>query len=325
VFDKDNGREVLRAGQMGNQLTVYVDGGDAWDFPADYDAVVAGSFSLVSSETWSDGPVAGIRQVRKFGASTMTQEIVIVSGSRRIDFKTHVDWREGDRMLRACFPIDVNSASARCEIQFGSIERPTHADTSWDAAKFEVCAHKWLDISESTYGVALLNDCKYGHRTLGGNLDINLLRSTGAPDPVADRAEHDFTYSLFPHTGDFARGGVVRAAYELNYPLRVATGDPKSTQLGRSLVTCDAESVVVESVKRAEDGGDVIVRLYEAHGSRVRASLKFASRICSASLVDLMEENPEPLEVSIDTVRVDLKPFEIVTLKIECEIGVSRS
>ncbi len=316
VYDKDNSREVLRPGEIGNALAVYTDGGDAWDFAPDYAEVAPAPCPVTASEAWTDGPCAALRQTRKFGDSTLTQTITLLSGSRQLTFQTHADWRENGKMLRTSFPVAVLADTARCEIQFGNIARPTTRNTTWDAAKDEVCGHKWVDLSERGYGVALLNDCKYGHKVHGTVLDLNLLRSTGGPDPVADRAEHEFTYALLPHAGDYAEGGVVRAAYELNMPLRVVSAS-SSSALSGSLLTVSAENVIVEAVKKAEDSDALIVRLYESHAASARVTVQFGSPIASAARVDLLEENDAPLTVTENMMVLDMKPFEIVTLKVK--------
>ncbi|MDR3707550.1 MAG: glycoside hydrolase family 38 C-terminal domain-containing protein [Capsulimonadaceae bacterium] len=316
IYDKENRREILRANEFGNAFTVYHDHGDAWDFAADYESVVAGTFICQSSEAFVDGPRAGVVHVRRFGDSTMTQTIRLTSGSRRVDFETHVDWREADKMLRVRFPVAVAANEALCEIQFGHIARPTHPNTSWDEAKFEVCGQKWVDLSEQDYGVALLNDCKYGHRTLGGNLDLNLLRATGAPDPIADRAEHAFTYSILPHSGNLANGGVIREAYQLNNPLRIVPAAAGSRELGVSLASVDADNIIIETVKRSEDGDAIVLRLYEAHGASARTTLSLGFDVHKAAIVDLMELNDQPLAVTDNSVALSLHPFEIVTVKV---------
>lgn len=315
IFDKAAGRELLRAGAAGNRLAVYLDPGDAWDFAMDYAEREPEHFALLSTEAYVDGPEAGVRQVYTYSSSTLTQVIALRAGSRRIEFRTHVDWRESQRMLRTSFPVAIHADEATCEIQFGSIRRPCHANTLWDMAKGEICAHRWVDLSERGFGVALLNDCKYGYNVHGGILDLNLLRSPGYPDPEADRAEHDFTYALLPHDGDFADGGVVRAGYELNVPLRVIgkTGD---TTVPTSLLTVNAPNVIVEAVKKAEDSDALIVRLYEAHGKAVTAEVRFADAIASAELVDLMEEHPEEVEVNGTAVSVPFRPFEVQTVRV---------
>ncbi len=313
VYDKTAGREALTPGEIGNALAVYEDLGDAWDFASDYAAAPPAHFTLTNAEAFVDGPKAVLRQTRTFGASTLTQEISLMAGSRRLEFHTHADWQEDNRMLRTLFPLAVNAEAARCEIQFGSIARPVTRNTTWEDAKREVCAHKWVDLSETGYGVALLNDCKYGHSVQDGGIALTLLRSPSGPDPVADRAHHEFTYALLPHAGGSAAGGVVREAYALNVPLRVTTGASPLP----SLLSVDAENVIVEAVKKAEDGDALIVRLYEAHGAAASVSIAFGFTPRAVSRVDLMEENPQPLEVTDLAVSFSVTPFEIITLRVE--------
>jgi alpha-mannosidase len=319
IFDKDNSREVLRKGETGNHLIVFEDAGDAWDFSPDYYVVKPSETTLVSSVSSLDGPVAVMHQTRKYGDSVLSQEIRLASGSRRLDFVTHVDWKERHKMLRVRFPLAIRSEHARCEIQFGNIERPTTMNTSWETAKQEVCGQKWVDISDAGYGVALLNDCKYGHRVHGCTLDLDLLRSPSYPDPIADQAEHDITYSLFPHAGDYTDGGVVHAAYELNMPLRVIPSVKGVSDGCSSLLRLDSDDVVVEAIKKAEDEDAVIIRMYEAHGRSTNASVRFGFPVKSAEIVNLMEQKESSLEVREDQVDVSLNPFEIITLKVNAK------
>src|SRR5262249_47999093 len=162
--------------------------------------------------------------------------------------------------------------------------RPTHRNTSWDMAKYEICAHKWIDISQWDYGVALLNDCKYGHKVVENVLDLNLLRSPADPDPQADRAQHEFTYALNQHSGNHIAGGCVRAGYELNVPVHYAVGKSLTGSLlsasdssaGVSFAQIDAEHVIIEAIKKAEEGDDIILRLYEAAGATTSTTLTLA-------------------------------------------------
>jgi len=313
VFDKTAGREALRPGEIGNTLAVYEDFGDAWDFASDYAAAPPAHFTLTDAEAYVDGPKAVLKQTRTFGNSTLTQEISLTEGSKRLDFKTTADWQEDNQMLRTAFPLAVNTDVARCEIQFGSIARPTTHNTTWDAAKYEVCGHKWVDVSETGYGVALLNDCKYGYSVQDGALGLTLLRSPSGPDPAADRAAHEFTYALLPHTGDCAAGGVVREAYALNVPLRVVTGAAPLP----SLLRVDAPNVIIDTVKKAEDGDALIIRLYEANGSATLTPLLFGFLPSAVSRVNLLEENPQPVRMQGSTAILAFSPFEIITLRVE--------
>ena len=221
-------------------------------------------------------------------------------------------------MLRTSFPVDIHAHEATCEIQFGSIKRPTHANTTWDLAKFEICAHKYLDISQPDYGVALLNDCKYGHKVLGNILDLDLLRSPDYPGREADRGEHELTYCLFPHSGSHIEGKVIQIGYELNCPLQAT---PLQKQTGSlpavfSLLTVDTLNVIVETVKKAQDSEALIIRLYEAAGCSARVNLNFAANIKTVEQVDMMEENPIPLSAQGTRLPLSFRPFEIQTLKI---------
>jgi len=313
VFDKIAGRETLTPGQIGNTLAVYEDSGDAWDFASDYAAAPPAHFTMTSAEAFTDGPKAVVKQTRTFGVSTLTQEISLTAGCRRLEFRTQADWQEDNRMLRTAFPIAVNTDVARCEIQFGSIARPTTRNTTWEDAKREVCGHKWADMSETGYGVALLNDCKYGYSVQDGALALTLLRSPSSPDPTADRAQHEFTYALLPHTGDCAAGGVVREAYALNVPLRVALGTAPLPPLLR----VDAPNVIVDTVKKAEDGDALIIRLYEASGAAAPTTVQFGFAPSAVSRVNLMEENPQPVQMQGNAAILAVSPFEIITLRVE--------
>jgi alpha-mannosidase len=284
------GRELFRTGQPGNQLVLFDDrpaAFDAWDIDASYEAR---SFPLAATqiEVSETGPLrATLRVVYRFGASTLTQHISVYSSSARIDFATRIDWHERHRLLKAAFPLDLRAGQATYEVQYGSIERATHRNTSWDAARFEVWAHRWVDLSESKYGVSLLNDGRYGHDVHDTTVRISLARGPTYPDPEADQGEHVVTYSLYPHLGDWRAGGTVLAAYVLNRPARLhvlTTEDAERTQSSRrmetvaSLISAVPEAVVIEAVKRAEDGDGLIIRLYEAHGGRHIARIHFTGK-----------------------------------------------
>jgi len=318
-FDKEAGREALAPGTLGNVLVVYQDDGDAWDIPMNYRERAPKRLRLHASEIVRDGPRTALCHTYRIGNSTLRQQVVLLAGSRRVDFVTSVDWRESGKMLRTSFVPAVHANEANCDIQFGSIRRPTHTNTPADWAKFEICAHKWIDISDRGYGVALLNDCKYGYRVQGNVLDLNLLRSPGHPDPVADRAEHQFTYALYPHAGDHVAGGVMRAGYELNVPLRVLADRPGGGKLAPSVswFRINAPEIVIETVKQAEDGKGLIVRLYESAGASTRAELACGFALAEAAEANLIEEEPKPLDVSGGGLRLEFRPFEIRTLRLK--------
>jgi alpha-mannosidase len=323
IFDKTVNREVLQKNRIGNQLTLYNDkGGDAWDFPVNYREMAP--IPLIPNEfkTSISGPQATIEQSYQFGHSVLLQKIVLTAGSRRIDFQTQVHWHESDKMLRSSFPLDITNDQVNCEIQFGFLKRPTHRNTSWDMARDEICAHHWIDLSESSYGAALLNDSKYGFRATDSELDINLLRSPSYPDPEADRATHEFVYSLLPHRGNFLQAEIFKSGYELNVPLR-ALAAPKTKSTGASsaadytLLETDQASIMVEAVKKAEDSNDLIIRLYETSGGKVSANLSIHLPYKRIEQVDLMEQSEEVIQAdSGGRVPLLFTAFEIKTLKV---------
>lgn len=322
IHDKPARRDAITESGSANRLELYEDrpaNWDAWDVWVYYQEVQPEQAKLESVRVVERGPVrAAVEQRWSVGRSKIVQQIRLASGSRRIDFVTHVDWREDDRMLRAAFDIHVLTEKATCEIQYGHVERPTHRNTTWDVARFEVPAQKWVDLAETDYGVALLNDCKYGHGFAGSTMSLNLLRSPGDPDPRADRGEHEFTYSLLPHSGHFTEAGVIRHAYELNVPAGVWPVAKRSGELPArgALLQLDVDHVVIEAVKACRDEKAVIVRMYEAHRRRGTAALQSCWRVRQAQLVDLMERPIAKLPVSGRGVELDFRPFEIKTVKL---------
>ncbi|MBD2865585.1 alpha-mannosidase [Paenibacillus oceani] len=322
IYDKEHARELVQSGACANDLSIYDDKGNAWDFPHDYRQLQNDKPALVETKEISDGPAAGLLHRYRYGRSEWTQKVLVTLGSRRIDFVTRVNWRESEKMLRTSFPVDIRSETASCEIQFGFIRRPTHRNTMWDYAKDEICAHHWIDLSEPDYGVALLNDCKYGHRAEGGTLDLNLLRSSGHPDPEADRAEHEFTYSLYPHRGDHIQAKTYKRGYELNVPLRTAAGAGAAPVVHKressgSFLELDHPLVMVEAVKRSEDDDGIIVRLYETSGTQATLNLAAGWPVAQAWAADLLENPLEPIPCRPDgKLILRFRPFEIRTIKL---------
>lgn len=316
VFDKENQRQVLE--EPGNRLAVFIDKGDAWDIPIGYDDRAPEYFRLIKATANVDGPKASIHQIYSYGNSILEQEIVLVHGSRRIDFITKVDWRERQKMLRTSFPVNAQNPEATCEIQFGNIRRPTHRNTTWDMAKFEICAHKWIDLSDAGYGAALLNDCKYGYKVYQNSLDINLLRSPVYPDPEADLGEHEFTYAFYPHRGGYSDGKVVQAGYELNIPLSVVLLSPNTggeLPVRGIFLAVEPGNIIIETIKKTEDGHGVIIRLYECAGRETTAKLQIHLPIQSMELVDLMEERCDQSKLRPGT-ELFFASYEIHTVKL---------
>lgn len=335
LYDKRLGRELIPAGEMANDFVVFTDPGDAWDFPMDYAEQTPRKLTLVTSQAQVVGPKAMLTQVYRIGHSELQQEIVLTAGSPRLDFITHLRWRETRTMLRVRFPLAVRADEATYEIQFGHIRRPTHRNTTWDLARDEVPAHKWVDLSQRDFGVALLNDSKYGHKVKGHTIDLNLLRSVPYPgsnryvdqtfppgEPhlgFTDQADHTFTYALFPHPGDAVAGGVIQAAYALNVPLQVMPVEPQPGSAPRtnSWLSLDNPNVIIETVKKAEDDDAVIVRLYETAGASAEVSLRVGFPVGAAFVVDLMEQPSEQLDVDEGVLRLSFAPFEIKSLRLE--------
>ncbi len=318
-----SGRESISPGAAGNLLQLLDDrpkDWDAWDidreaFDTARDLTDADVVELVESSPHR----ATLRIVRSFGRSTIEQLVQLSAGSGRLDVRCDVDWHEDHTLLKVAFPLDVRASTARHEIQFGHVERPTHANTSWDAARFETCSHTWVDLSEDGFGVALLNDGKYGHDVSGNVIRMSLLRSPTWPDPLADRGRHRFAYALFPHLGSPTTGEVIAEAHAFNAPLRtlVIEGAGDGTLPSRhSLVSVDP-SVVIAAVKAADDGDGTIVRLHEAFGGSRRATLRVEG-VTAAERTDVLEvaDGTGPLVVHDGAVDLDLRPFELVTLRL---------
>ncbi len=323
ILDRYHEREVMNEGEYANRLLLFEDKPlywDAWDVDIYYQEKVRALDELDSVEVVEAGPVRGaIRIVRTFGKSRITQTVRLAAGDRRIEFATEVDWHEDRKMLKAAFPVAINTAKAKFEIQYGHVERPTHYNTSWDLARFEVAAQKWVDLAEGGYGVALLNNGRYGHDVQGNTMRLTLLRSPKAPDPEADMGLHSFTYALLPHGGDIWAGQVVEQAYHLNAPPRakvLPAGQPGSMPNEFVYFDTDREGALIESVKKAEDENAYIVRLYDAYNSRGQVRVRTGLAVRSAYLCDLMERDIEELPFVDGAVSLTLMPFEIVTIKL---------
>lgn len=335
------GREAA-AGEALNRLAIYEDRPrmwDAWDIDPEAESKSLEEISEAERiEVVREDPLrADIRVVRRIGSRSRIEQVYrLDAGSARVDVQTRVEWHEDQRLLRALFPVAVRARRATYDIQFGHLERPTHRNTPWDRAKFEVCAHRWMDLSEPGFGVALLNDCKYGHSCHGKVMGLTLLRAPSWPDPRADRGEHRFTYSLMPHAGDWRAAGVDAEADALNTPLTVVGGGgaggnaPEGPGAWAPLqLQCrGGASVRVEAVKPAEDGDGTVVRLVETHGGRGEVELTWgvpegrrAPR--EVTPVDLLErlrrgsdEEASQLHHERSVTRFPVRPFEIVSLLV---------
>lgn len=316
VYDKEVCREVIAPGSTANRLEVYE------DYPRAFDAWEINNY--YKQKMWpvknaSCTPIEnGFRIVRSYNNSIIRQDITLRNNSKRIDFVTEVDWHEDHVLLKAVFPLDIRTTVATYDIQFGNVTRPTHQNTSWDAAKFEVCGHKWADMSENDYGVSLINDCKYGYSAYENELTLSLLKAATYPNPSADRGLHRFTYSLYPHTGNVTAGGTIQQGYLLNMPLQAVAVSPTSGTIPNdfSLVSCDSENICVETVKKAELDDSVIVRLYDAYNQKSQPTLTFGFDFKEAYVCNLIEENEAKLNFTGRSITLPVKNFEIVTIKL---------
>uniref|UniRef100_A0A8C8AXV4 alpha-mannosidase n=1 Tax=Otus sunia TaxID=257818 RepID=A0A8C8AXV4_9STRI len=249
-------------------------------------------------------------------SSTLTQEIILDATCPYLRFLTQVEWKEAHKFLKVEFPVQVQSTHATYEIQFGHLQRPTHWNTSWDWARFEVWAHKWLDLSEHGFGVALLNDCKYGASAHGNVLSLSLLRAPKSPDAMADITHHQFTYAVMPHLGSFQEGGVIQHAYNLNFPLHTVPASPAQCPAW-SAFSISSPAVVLETVKQAEDRPEaVVVRLYEAHGSTLVAWLQTSLPVQEAMLCDLLERPVAQGRLLLEQrgLRLSFTPFRVLSV-----------
>ncbi|MFC4035008.1 alpha-mannosidase [Streptomyces polygonati] len=325
VYDLRARREALAPDRPGNLLQLHPDDPNlwsAWNIDGFYRDTVRDLTEADSVTVAEAGPLlASVRVERSFGPSHLVQHLELAAGSARLTVRTDIDWQHRDTLLKAAWPLNVHAERESAEIQFGHVQRPTHENTSWDAARFELWAHRWVHVGEHGWGAAVVNDSTYGHdvsrltREDGGvttTLRLSLLRSPHSPDPQADRGRHSFTYGLVVGADV---GDAIAAGYALNLPLRPAGPAPAG---GPALVTVDNPDIVVETVKLADDrSGDVVVRLYESRGGSARGALRTDFALTAAHITDLLEEPGEPLSPERDgALELELRPFQILTLRL---------
>ncbi len=319
LVDKRSGRQLAKKGQALNRIVCYENrphNYDAWDMNIYYDERSWEVDDLVSAVVVDNGPVmARIRCEYRVNKSTIVQHIVLYHDLPRIDFPTWVDWKEQHYLLKAHFPVDVFYQEATYDIQYGNVRRATHTNTTWDKARFEVCAHKWMDVSEGDYGFTLMNDCKYGHSADENSIDLTLLKSSTSPNPEADQEEHVFTYAIMPHQGGWRDAAAPDAAYRFNIPVTAVPGGQGSEWLA-PFARVDCTNVMIESVKRALDGEETVIRLYENYGQRAHVRLKLGFPVKQAWMASLMEDRQESAAITDGMIELDLRPYEIATLMI---------
>ena len=320
VYDKRLGREALSAGALGNRLRAYRDlprEFDAWDIDTTFEDQFWEIDDLVSAEVVERGPYrAAIRFEWRYESSRVVQVVSLEADAGQLAFDTFVDWREHNTLVKTVFPLALHTAESRAEIQFGHVTRATHANTSWDQARYEYPMQRWIDLGEPGFGIAFLNDCKYGYDAKGTTVRLTLLRSPTWPWAEADQGEHHFRYAMMLHDGaDMAV--VSEAAERFNHPMTLVagTGDAAGVDLS-GLVSPDNPAIAVEALKRAESGDALIVRLWERSGGRQQSTIRFAAEIAAVAETDLLENETGALGMDGQAVRLDFTPFEIKTLRL---------
>ena len=317
LADKRTGREVITG--LANHFVMFD------DVPANYDAWDMDVYHLEKRREITGAKACRVVEQNPlrvtveftFDISTtsrMKQRITLDAVAPRLDFACTVDWNETNQFLKVEFPTTIRSDMATYEIQFGHLQRSTHFNTSYDIARFEVCAHRWGDLSEPGCGLALLNDCKYGYATHRNVMRLSLLRAPKSPDPVADIGRHQFRYALLPHAGDLRAAGVIPAARAFNAPLLL---QPTAAPVGeRSFFSVNNPAVVIDTVKQAEDSKHIIVRLYESHGARGQVRLTSSLPVTKATRCNLLEQDETPVAWRNGGATVSVRPFQIITLKL---------
>ncbi|WP_098742787.1 alpha-mannosidase [Paenibacillus sp. EZ-K15] len=322
LWDKEANREVVKPGEAANRFHFFHDRPtlwDAWDIDTRYEEQLAGEAELIEKKLVQAGEVQDVLRFRwRIHNSEIIQDMIFYHHDRRIDFKTQVSWNESHKLLKVGFPIGVVADKATYEIPFGTIERPTHRNTSWEQAQYEVCGHRFADVSEHGYGVSLINDCKYGYDIQDSTIRLSLLRAPKWPDVTADLGEHEFTYSLYPHNGDWRSAGIVRKAAELNHELPYvrARSNQGSRPAVHSFIPFESHHVILDTVKRAEDGSGYILRMYESAGGRDEVALSWPYPYESVHLSNALEEELEQLDTAEGRLTLPFMPYEIKTIKL---------
>jgi alpha-mannosidase len=316
LFDKITNRE-LAAGAC-NRIRMYQDipsAFDAWDVDSMYKQQTVALPEKAEIRVLAAGPLFGRLEIRhRLNNSEMVQTVTLRRDSQQMDFRTEIDWQERHKLLKVSFPVDYHAREALHEIQFGYLPRPTHRSQQFDQDRFEVCNQKWTALAEPGRGFAVLNDSKYGVDVLDNTISLTLLKSALAPDMTADRGKQVFTYAFTFWNTPFIESGLVRQGYELNVPVRVQEGGCGT----RSLFSLDADNIILDTVKPAEDerSGDLVLRLYEAMGTGTRATLSTSLPVRSARQTDMLEQGQAELEMVDGKVSLEFRPFEIKTLRL---------
>lgn len=342
LFDKKAKREVLAQGGKANQYVIFDDKPlywQAWDVEV---------FHLESRKELRNGKTE-IGEQGPYRASVVTKTkisdqswvkttISLDASTGEIDSPSYVsveadvEWHETMKFLKVEFPVDVRNTEATYEVQYGLVKRPTHYNTSWDMAKFEVCCHKFADLSEANYGVSILNDSKYGFATCGNLMRLSLLRAPKAPDAHADMGHHHIKWAIMPHEGALS-AETVHAAHNFNNPLSLMTIDDANEpddDIFTSIAVTGSSSLILDCVKRGEDdedvsrgdfeprkGKSVILRIYESMGGRSRGAIKTTLDVKKVYETNVLEDDLEEVKISSGEVKIELRPFEVKTYRLQ--------
>ena len=331
IFDKRVQREVLQSGSAANRLRAFEDkpiAWDAWDVDWYFEEQSWHISELVEIGVVEEGPYrAAIKLKRVYEKSTITQLISLQEGAASIEFDSYVDWREHQILLKTEFCFDLNTSEITSEVAFGHVRRPTHRNTSWDQARFEASMHRWLDMSETNFGVALFNDCKYGYDAEGQRVRLSLIKAGIYPFPDADIEQHEFRYALHVHHGALAEYSPVTLAEKFSHPPLVVgkptlVKKPATNLRGFGLLRLDKDNIKVQAIKQAEeDAASMILRLSEVANVRTKVRMSFSVLVQSITRVDLMERNHQALELICGSngeayLELEVRPFEIISLSI---------
>lgn len=323
LWCKQQQRDMMAPGQIAGRLIAFEDDPKvdaAWNLMAYYEEKFHYVDDVQSAQVVENNAIRTVLRVkRKFRSSTMQQDYILYRDRPGLELQMELDWKERDIALKLEFPVQVNATKATYDIQFGNIERPIHKNTLWDFARFEVCAHKWVDLSDNGFGISLLNDCKYGYDVTREHIRLSVLRCATYPDPMQDKCFHEFACMLLPHSGGVDLAEVSRQAYSFNYPLHARTTAPQEGVLAAeySMVSVDRENVILETVKKAEASDAIVLRFYECANCGTNAQIKLGFDAKEAWVCDLMENTQERVPLKDRTLQLSFAPYEIKTVMLK--------